>query len=111
MRTVFHTTPVSIGNLSLQEWPFIKSLVTSSSISEAMSDRESAEQQRKEEQDAMAAARDPSLVSEELIRTGQWIKDTRGVLTMSPRTEGFWSHPKTTAVNATSGGGVLEGTR
>ena len=49
-------------NLSLQEWLSVKSLVTGRSFSEALSDRVSAEQHRQEEQDAMAPARDSSLV-------------------------------------------------
>ena len=56
---------------------------------EAMSDRVTAEQQRKEEQDAMAPARNTSPVSEGLTWAEQWIQDSRGGLTMSPRTEGF----------------------
>ena len=48
----------SNGNLSLHEWPSVKPLVTGSSFSEVISDRVTAEQQRKEEHDAMAPARD-----------------------------------------------------
>ena len=44
----------------------------------------------------MAPARDPSPVSEELIRTEQWIQDTPGVLTLSPHANGFWSNSNVT---------------
>ena len=44
----------SDSNLSLWEWQSVKSLETNSSFSEAMSDEVTTEQQRKEEQDAMA---------------------------------------------------------
>ena len=43
-----------------------------------MSDRVTADQQRREEQNAMALN---SSLSEELIRTGQWVPDNRGELT------------------------------
>ena len=56
-----------------------------SSFSEAISERVTAEQQHKEDQDAMAPVRDPSPVSEELIRTEQLIQDTRGGSTKAPR--------------------------
>ena len=46
-----------------------------------MSDRVIVDQERREEQHAMAFNRDDSPVSEELIRTGQWIQDYRGGLT------------------------------
>ena len=81
--------------------PSVKSLVTNSSFSEAMSDKVTAGQQRKEEQNAMALTRDTSPISEELIRTGQWIQDTRGELTTSPQTEGFWPNCIITAANTT----------
>ena len=64
-------------HLSLRQWLYLKFLVTNSSFPEAMSDRVTIDQQRKEEQNAMALVRDNSPVSEELLRTGQWIQDTR----------------------------------
>ena len=83
----------SDSNLSIREWPslvtYVKSLVTNSSFSDARSDRVTIDQQRKEEQIAMALVRDNSPVSEEHIRTGQWIQDTRSGLA-SPQTVGFW---------------------
>ena len=45
---------------SLKEWPPVKSLMTSSSFSEEMSDRVTVDQQRREEQNAMALNRDDS---------------------------------------------------
>ena len=68
---------------SLEEWPSVKPLVTSSSFSEEMSDRVTVDQQRREEQNAMALNRDDSAVSEEFIRTGGWIQNNRGELTSS----------------------------
>ena len=65
---------------SLREWPSVKSLATSFSFSEAMSDRVNVDQHRTEEQNAMALIRDDSPVLE-LIRTGRWIQDNRGELT------------------------------
>ena len=71
--------------MSLREWPVTKSLSTGSSFSEAMSDCVTADQQWREEQNAMALN---SHLSEELIRTGQWIQDNRGELT-SPQMAGL----------------------
>ena len=68
----------TISQVSLREWPPTNSLSTGSSFSEAMSDRVTADQQRREEQNAMALN---SSLSEELIRTGQWVQDNRGELT------------------------------
>ena len=48
----------SDSNLSIREWPTVKPLVTNSSFSEAMSDIVNIDQQRKEEQNAMAHDRD-----------------------------------------------------
>ena len=89
--------------LSLRERPSVKSLVTNSSFSEseAMSDRVTIDQQRREEQNAMILVRDNSPVSEELLGTGQWIQDTRGGLTTSLQTGGFWPNSNNTAVDAT----------
>ena len=58
----------TISRVSLREWPSAESLLTNSSFSEAMSDSVTVDQQRREEQTAMALN---SPVSEELIRTGQ----------------------------------------
>ena len=58
----------TISQVSLREWPPAKSLSTGSSFSEAMSDCVTADQQRREEQNAVALN---SPLSEELIRTGQ----------------------------------------
>ena len=55
----------------------------SASLSEAIYDRVTVDQQRREEQNAIALNRDSSPVSEELIRTGQCIQDNRGKLTPS----------------------------
>ena len=63
---------------SLREWPSVKSLMTSSSFSEEMSDRVTVDQQRKEEQNAMALNREDSPVSEEFIRTGEWFQNNGG---------------------------------
>ena len=60
-----------------------------------MSDSVTVDQQRREEQKAMAFN---SPVSEELIRTGQWIQDNRDELA-SPQTAGFWYNSNQTAVN------------
>ena len=89
----------SDGNLSLRKCPSVKSLVTSSSFSEAMSDKVTIDQQRKEEQNAMALVRDNSPASEELLRTGQWIQDTRSGLATSPQMGGFWPNSNNAAVN------------
>ena len=80
-----------------QEWPSAESLLTGSSISEAMSDSVTVDQQRREDQNAMALI---SPVSEELIRTGQWIQDNRGELA-SPQTAGLWPNSNQTAVDVT----------
>ena len=46
----------------------------------------------------MASARDPSLVSEELILTEeQWIQDTRGGITKPHRVDEFWPNSIVTA--------------
>ena len=65
-----------------------------------MSDRVTVDQQRREEQNAMALIRDDSPISEELIRTGQWIHNHRGDLTSS-QTGGQWPNSNKTAVDAT----------
>ena len=83
----------TISQVSLREWPPTKSLTTASSFSEAMSDCVTADQQRREEQNAMALN---SPLSEELIRTGQWIQDNRGELT-SLQTAGLWPKSNQTA--------------
>ena len=57
----------TISRASLSEWPSAESLLTGSSFSEAMSDSVTVDQERREEQNAMALN---SLVSEVLIRTG-----------------------------------------
>ena len=57
----------SNDDLNLQEWPSVRSLLTGSLFSEAMSDRVTTGQQRKEEHDAMVPLRHRSPVSEELI--------------------------------------------
>ena len=64
-----------------------------------MFDEVTAGQQRRNDQKAMALARDTLTISKELIWTGQWIQDTRGGLTTSPQTEGFWSNSNITAAN------------
>ena len=87
----------TISQVSLKEWPTTKSLSTDSSFSEAMSDCVTADQQRREEQNAMALN---SPLSEELIRTGQWIQDNRDELT-SPQTAGLWPNSNQTAVEVT----------
>ena len=73
------------SELSLTAWSSVDTLVTGSSFSEAMSDCVTADQQRREEQNAMTLNRGDSPVSNELIRTGQWIQDNRGEL-VSPQT-------------------------
>ena len=87
----------TISQVSLRERPSTKSLSTGSSFSEAMSDCVTADQQRREEQNATALN---SPLSEELIRTGQWIQDNRGELT-SPQTAGLWPNSDQTAVEVT----------
>ena len=87
----------TISQVSLREWPPTKSLSTGSSFSEAMSDRVTADQQRREEQNAMAWN---SPLSEELLRTGQWVQDNRGELT-SPQTAGLWPNSNQTAAEVT----------
>ena len=76
------------SELSLTAWSSVDSLVTGSSFSEAISDCVTADQQRREEQNAMTLYRGDSPVPNELIRTGQWIQDNRGEL-VSPQTAGF----------------------
>ena len=87
----------TISQVSLREWPPTKSLSTGSSFPEAMSDCVTVDQQRREDQNAMALN---SPLSEELIRTGHWIQDKRGELT-SPQTAGLWSNSNQTAVEVT----------
>ena len=58
------------SELSLTAWSSVESLVTGSSFSEAMSDCVTADQQRREEQNALTLNRGDSPVSNELIRTG-----------------------------------------
>ena len=87
----------TISQVSLREWPPTKSLSTGSFFSEAMSVRVTADQQRREEQNAMALN---SPLSEELIRTVQWIQDNRRALT-SPQTAGLWPNSNQTAVEVT----------
>ena len=87
----------TISQVSLREWPPAKSLSTGSSFSEAMSDCVTADQQRREEQNAMALN---SPISEELIRTGQWIQDNRGELT-SPQTARLWPNSNQTVAEVT----------
>ena len=65
-----------------------------------MSDRVTIDQQRKEEQNTMGLVRDNSPVSEELLRTLQWIQDTRSGFASS-QTGGFWPNSNKTAVDAT----------
>ena len=65
-----------------------------------MSDCVTADQQRREEQNAMTLNREDSPVSNELIRTGQWIQDNRGEL-VSPQTAGFWPNSNQTAEQVT----------
>ena len=48
----------------------------------------------------MTVNRGDSPVSNELIRTGQWIQDNRGEL-VSPQTAGFWPNSNQTAVQVT----------
>ena len=84
------------SELSLTAWSSVDSLVTGSSFSEAMSDCVTVDQQRREEQNAMTLNRGDSPVSNELIRTGQWIQDNRGEL-VSPQTAGFWPSSNQTA--------------
>ena len=90
----------TISRVSLRGWPSTEPLVTGSSFSEAMSDNVTVDQQRWEEQNAMAMNRDRSPVSEELIRTGQCIQDNRGEL-VSPLTAGFWPNSNQMAVYVT----------
>ena len=87
----------AISQVNLREWPPTKSISTGSSFSEAMSDCVTADQQRREEQNAMALN---SPLSEELIRTGLWIQDNRGELTL-PQTAGLWPNSNQTAVEVT----------
>ena len=87
----------TISQANLREWPSAESLLTGSSFSEAMSNSVTVDQQRLEEQNAMALN---SPVSEELIRTGQWIQDNRGELA-SPQTAGLWPNSNQTAVDVT----------
>ena len=87
----------TISQVSLREWQPRKSLLTGSSFSEAMSDCITADQQRREEQNAMALN---STLTEELIRTGQWIQDNRGEMT-SPQTVGLWPNSNQTAAEVT----------
>ena len=65
-----------------------------------MSDSVTIGQQRREEQNAMALNSDSSPVSEELIRTGQGMRDNRGELA-SPQTAGFWPNSNQTKVDVT----------
>ena len=88
------------GELSLTAWSSVDSSVTGSSFSEAMSDCVTADQQRREEQNAMTLNRGDSPVSNELIRTGQWIQDNRGEL-VSPQTTEFWPNSNQTAAQVT----------
>ena len=88
------------GELSLTAWSSVVSLITGSSFSEAMSDCVTVDQQRREEQNAMTPNRRDPLVSNELIRTGQWIQDNRGEL-VSPKTAGFWPNSNQTAAQVT----------
>ena len=88
------------SELSLTAWSSVESLVTGSSFSEAMSDCVTADQQRREEQNAMTLNRGDSPVSNELIRTGQWIQDNRGEL-VSPQTAGFWPNSNQMAAQVT----------
>ena len=78
----------------------MKSLMTSSSFSEEMSDGVTVDQQRREEQNAMALNRDDSPVSEEFIRTGKWIQNNGGELT-SPLGSRHWPNSIQTAGNVT----------
>ena len=87
----------TISRVSLKEWPSTEWSVTGSSISVAMSDSVTVDQQRQEEQNAMTLN---SPVSEGLIRTGQRVQDNRGEL-ISPQTDGFWPNSNQTAVDAT----------
>ena len=87
----------TITRASLREWPSAESLLTGSSFSEEMSDSVTVDQQRREEQNDMALH---SPISEELIRTRQWIQDTRGELA-SPRTAGNWPNSNQTALDVT----------
>ena len=88
------------SELRLTAWSSVESLVTGSSFSEAMSDCVTADQQRRDEQNAMTLNRGDSPVSNELIRTGQWIQDNRGEL-VSPQTAGFWPNSNQTAAQVT----------
>ena len=86
-----------ISQARWREWSSAESLLTGSSSSEAMSDSDSVDQQRRKEQNAMALS---SPVSEELIRTGQWIQDNRGELA-SHQTADLWPNSNQTAVDVT----------
>ena len=88
------------SRVSLRGWPSTEPVVTGSSFSEAMSDSVTVDQQRWEEQNAMALNCDRSPVSEEPIRTGQCIQDNRGEL-VSPLTAGFWPNSNQMAVYVT----------
>ena len=88
------------SELSLTAWSSVDSLITGSSFSEAMSDCVTADQQQREEQIAMTPNRRDSPVSNELIRTGQWIQDNRGEL-VSPQTAAFWPNSNQTAAQVT----------
>ena len=78
----------------------MKSLMTSSSFSEEMSDRVTVDQQRREEQNAMTLNRDDSPVSEEFIPTGKWIQNNGGGLT-SPLGSRQWPKSNQTAGDVT----------
>ena len=65
-----------------------------------MSDRVTVDQQRREEQNAMALNRDDSPVSEELICTGEWIQNNRGEITSSLGIR-QWPISNQTAANVT----------
>ena len=64
-----------------------------------MCDKVTIDQQRKEEQNAMTLVRDNSPVSEEFLRTGQWIQDIRSEVA-SPPTGGYWPNSIKTAIDA-----------
>ena len=68
---------VSSDDLKIQEWPFVRFLVSGSPFSGAMSDRVTTEQQLKEEQADMTPERVHSPISEELFRTEQWLQEMR----------------------------------
>ena len=50
---------------------------------------------------AMALVRDKSPASEELVRTRQWIQDTRSGLATSPQLNGFWPNSNNTVITVT----------